>query len=314
VYITGTGNGAAPHVKVFTTPDQELNGWYAETPPQGTGVRVASGDINGDLVADVITATGPGVPGHVTIRSFDGALMGSFTPYGAFAGGITVAAGDVDGDTKAEIITGAGPGGAPNVTIWDVDNGIASKKYEFLAYDAAFKGGVNVAAAHEVGSTKADIVTGPGAGGGPHVKVWDFGSGAAVLDQQFFAYAGTRSGGVSVAAGEMEGQPAIVTGAGPGGGPHVRWFTSKGVMKGEFFAYGAGFNGGVNVAIVSGNGGDLGYILTAPIQNGGPHVRAFRGDSTPLNINFFAYNPAMTNGVTIAAVPLLGSSNNINQS
>ena len=40
MYITGTGNGAAPHVKVFTTPDQELNGWYAETPPQGACVAM----------------------------------------------------------------------------------------------------------------------------------------------------------------------------------------------------------------------------------------------------------------------------------
>ena len=85
------------------------------------------------------------------------------------------------------------------------------------------------------------------------------------------------------------------------------------MQKGEFFAYEGGYNGGVNVAVVASLGGDLGYILTAPIQNGGPHVRAFRGNGQALNVSFFAYSPAMTNGVTIAAVPTLGGSNNINQ-
>lgn len=313
VFITGTGNGAAPHVKVFTSPDQELNGFYAETPPQGTGVRVASGDVNGDLAADIITATGPGVAGHVTVRSMAGALMGSFTPFGGFTGGVNVASGDVDGDTKAEIITAADAGMTPTVSIWDFENGVATKKYEFLAYDSAFRGGVNVAVAHLVNSTKADIVTGPGPGGGPHVKVFDFGSSQAVLDQGFFAYAPSWNGGVKVSAGDMDGQPSIATGAGPGGGPHVRFFTSKGVLRNEFFAYGGGFNGGVNVAIVASLGGDLGYILTAPIQNGGPHVRGYRANGQMLNINFFAYNPAMNNGVTVAAVPTLGSSNNTTQ-
>lgn len=313
VYITGTGNGAAPHVKVFTTPDQELSGLYDHNPAQATGVRVASGDVDGDLKADLITATGPGTAGVVTVRTMAGALMGSFTPYGGFTGGLNIASGDVDGDTHAEIVVAQDAGAGPNVSVWDFDSGVAKKKYDWFAYDGAFKGGVNIAVAHLVGSTKDDIVTGPGPGGGPHVRVWDVGSGQPVENNGFFAYAPSWSGGVKVSAGDMDGQPMIVTGAGPGGGAHVRQFTSKGVLKGEFFAYSGGYNGGVNVAVVASLGGDLGYILTAPIRNGGPHVRGFRANGQALNISFFAYNAAMNNGVTIAAVPTLGGSNDINQ-
>ena len=46
-----------------------------------------------------------------------------------------------------------------------------------------------------------------------------------------------------------DGVAQIVTGAGAGGGPHVRVFTGAGADTGiGFFAYGSGFTGGVTVA------------------------------------------------------------------
>src|SRR5437763_839430 len=68
------------------------------------------------------------------------------------------------------------------------------------------------------------IVTGAGPGGGPHVRVFNNnGDGTAV---SFFPYASGFGGGVHVAAGDVDGDgiPEIITGAGPGGGPHVRVF------------------------------------------------------------------------------------------
>jgi hypothetical protein len=59
------------------------------------GVRVATGDVNGDGRADVITGAGPGdAGGHVKV--FDGktgAEIRSFAAYDAgFTGGVSVAA------------------------------------------------------------------------------------------------------------------------------------------------------------------------------------------------------------------------------
>jgi hypothetical protein len=79
------------------------------------------------------------------------------------------------------------------------------------------------------------VVTGAGPGGGPHVKLFDGASllkGQVVLLRSFMAYDPKFTGGVFVAAvrqayPDPSGQnylPAIVTGAGPGGGPHVRLF------------------------------------------------------------------------------------------
>jgi hypothetical protein len=67
-------------------------------------------------------------------------------------------------------------------------------------------------------------VVGADAGGGPHVRVFDAGTGVEKFS--FFAYDPDFTGGVRVAAGDVTGDGVadIITGARPGGGPQVRVF------------------------------------------------------------------------------------------
>src|SRR5262249_2755465 len=191
---------------------------------------------------------------RVWVYNADGTLYRTFDAYNpAFLGGVHVAMADVTGAGVPDIITGAGPGGGPPVRVFDgVTGNIIT---EFFAYDASFRGGVNVAAADVNGDGHADIITGAGPGGGPHVKVYDGATGQVL--SSFFAYATTFTGGVSVAAGDVsgDGKADVITGAGPGGGPHLKvWLDGTSQMIGETFPYDASFTGGLSIAVGDFNG------------------------------------------------------------
>ena len=222
------------------------------------GVNVAVGDVDGDGTDDVVTAPGAGGGPDVKVwkllpndphippcGSSFGASAGWYAYDPHFAGGVSVAVADLDGDGKAEIITGALAGGGPHVRVWDEAGHLKS---EFMAYDPNFHGGVNVAAGDLLGDGRAEIVTGAGPGGGPHVRVLN---ASGVAFGGFYAYAPEWTGGVFVAVGHPtpgSGKASIVTGAGPGGGPHVRVLDANGNGGGGFYAY-ENIPAGVHVAV-----------------------------------------------------------------
>ncbi|MFN4257951.1 MAG: beta strand repeat-containing protein [Gemmataceae bacterium] len=305
IYAIGADTGGGPLVRVFDSQNRTLLfSFFAYSPSFTGGVRVAVGDVNGDGIPDIITAPGPGGGPHIKVFSgVDLTVLASFMAFNAnFTGGVFVAAGNLDGDNTMEVIVGAGAGGGPHVRSFKIDNGTATllpgPLGNFFAYAPNFTGGVHVAAGNFDGVGADEIITAPGAGGGPHVKVF---RADGVVVASFFAYAPSFAGGVWIAAGDLDGNGSaeIITGAGAGGGPHVKVFNGGDatVLKG-FFAYDHNFTGGVRVGMVTREGGG-GNILTGTGPGGGPHTRVFDGVTLDVLDNFFALDPLFTGGMFV---------------
>ncbi len=101
--------------------------------------------------------------------------------------------------------------------------------------------------------TNAYVALGAPVGQLPNVSVY---KATGTEYATFGAYTPNFKGGVHVASADLDndGIPEIVTGAGPGGGPHVRIFKPYGAVISEFFAYDASSSKGVNVAIADTDG------------------------------------------------------------
>jgi hypothetical protein len=260
-----------------------------------------SPNVAAPLPTDVAVSTsGPNGP---QVRLFDpttGSLSAQFDPFPGFRGGVSVGRADVTGDGIPDLLVGAGRGGAPHVKL--IDGATGSVLYSFFAYDPGFTGGVNVAVGDVTGDGVADMVVAAGAGGGPHVRVFDGKTGQFV--HSFFAYAPGFTGGVNVAVADVnaDGHADIITGTGQGGAAHVKVFDgASGAESLSFFAYDPGFTGGVNVAAADFTGDGVADIVTGTGPGGGPHVKVFDGRTGGLLAGFMAYDVGFTGGVSVTA-------------
>src|SRR5262249_58861203 len=139
----------------------------------------------------------------------------------------------------------------------------------FMAYESTFQGGVTLASAMVQGTGRVSIITGPGPGRAPEVRVFDvdwFGQHAlaAAADASCKCKKGLCACGESKCAcsvGKCECSAKPLTTLAVGGGTLKPFFQTASVMD-----YEPEFMGGVNVGtgLVDGQNGGSDSTLTAP--------------------------------------------------
>ena len=252
----------------------------------GGGVRVATGDFNGDGTDDIIVGAGSGGGPHVKV--FDGktfAEIASFFAFDtAFVGGVEVAAGDLDGDGKSEIVVAAGPGGGPHVKVFR--GGDMAVLASFYAFDPQFRGGVSAG----IDGIARTLIVGAGPGGGPEVGIYD--GSTFALRKSFLAFDAAYTGGVSLAAIDN----VIAVGMFSPSASGVRLFSPSGAAIGGFQPFESAYAGGVRLAV--GGTAVAPVFLVGAAGKGGPVVRAFSTSGT-FDSSLLAFDPAYDGGVTV---------------
>ncbi|MDY3560335.1 FG-GAP-like repeat-containing protein [Gemmata sp. JC673] len=291
----GAGAGADPRVVVLNaTTGAVSRDIVAFGPTFRGGVQTAVGDLNGDFVDDIVVAAGVGGNGHIKV--FDGvtgAEIRSFLAFPGFNGAVAVASGDVNGDGVDDIVAAAGSGAAPHVKVFDGATGALLRS--FFAFGTGFLGGVSVAAGDVNNDGFADVITGAGAGGNGHVKVFDGATGAEI--RSFLAYSG-YTGGVFVAAGDVDGdgQLDVVTGSAVGG--HIKAFSGGARTERLSFLAGSGA-GGTRVAVSDADGDGLSDIVTGTGIGESPTVQVFEGENGGLIKKLSAFSAGFLGGVYV---------------
>ena len=295
--------GMASLVKITDQDGKKDNEFYAYGSSFKGGVNLASGDINNDGQQEIITAAGLGGGPHVRIFDIKGKLVGQFFAFSSnFRGGVNLASADVNNDGKDEIIAAQASAGNSEIKIFNGKGGFLGS---FYAYDNKFKGGINIAVGDVDGDGEDEIVTGLTAGKIPEVRIF---KPAGVLQGQFLAYPKTFLGGVKVTVASVRSGPGshradIVTAPEKSGGPHVKFFDSKGNMFSQFFAFSSNFRGGVNLSKADVDNDGFDEIITAAGPGGAPHVRVFETNGKIVG-SFYAYEESFSGGVSVGSIEI----------
>ena len=173
----------------------------------------------------------------------------------------------------------------------------------FQALNPGFRGGATLAVGDINGDGKTDIIVGAKAGGSPLVQVYD-GNNFTLL-QSFLAFDSAFQGGVSLAAGDIDGdgKADIIVGAGSGGVPVVSVFSgATGANIYTNFAFDPNFRGGVNVAAGDIAGEDRFDIIAGAGTGGVPVVTVVNPNEGIVSQAIMAFDPAFRGGVRASVI------------
>jgi hypothetical protein len=281
------------------------NGGELTTIGTGLGIVLASRNMGFDIERQLnatdqafaaLTNNATGLTGLYTINL----LTGTATLVGNIGNGATQVAG-ISIAPNGYIAASVASGGAPIVQVFNALTGASA--FEVVPYEFTFQGGVRVAIGDVNRDGVPDIITAPGPGRAPTIRVFSGIAGAPLATFDAFRIKHTQ--GLYVAATDTtgDGRDDIVVGRGEGRPNFVRVFdglTNAKLLS--FQPFGVGIRAGVRVAAADINNDGLGDIIAAGSAEVGGQIKVFNGlTGADLGHNIAAFGPTFAGGVFVAA-------------
>ena len=247
--------------------------------------HVATGDVNGDGLPDLLTV--PGAGRSLGLKVFSGtpdaagnypaAMLGSFDafPKAFKGGGLYVSVGDVNGDGVNDVAVSSGLGWLPQVRIFDGRTLLSSHSLlgAFNAFRKQLHGGPRVILADLDNDGCAEILV--GSGRGPTAKMRIFNGRTFQLIKAYQPFGKKFKGGIFLAFGDVDGdgQREIIATADAGWLPMVGiWKNGSDKPMSYFMPFSKKTRTGVRVIAKPVDGGEPGFIeKTELMVSSGPN-------------------------------------------
>jgi hypothetical protein len=249
--VLGSDDGCngPPFVKILNpTNGQTVRQFLAYEPSFRGSVRVATGDVTGDGVEEILVAPGRGRVGEIRVFTQFGVELEAYRtfPFGTkWRGGVEVTAADIDGDGVKDIVAGmsSGTGMVSGFAVTPlsqnpIDPVSNTAAFSFRGFPPRYAGGVMLAAGDfgtflpgqspSLALDRIDeIVVGSNAGRRATVNVWAV-SGTPRIVRTIIPFGTKFSGGVTLSVAKYDNADDIqdiFVGAGIGGKSAVSIFS-----------------------------------------------------------------------------------------
>jgi len=225
--------------------DRARNGMFVFEEGQVGGAQIAHIDLDFNNKEELIVVD----QNKIQVWRDDEQLLFKMYPYGAnYTGSLQVAVGDLNNDGFYEIYTAPSAGFKEPIRAYNRHGDPIGT--DFFPFGKNYKGGYHIALTKATEKIPSRLIIGSGTGVAPTVTLFEYNFKKL---KSFAAFESGFRGGISVAAGDVDGDGVqeIITGKGQGGAPTVRIFSLDGKEKYKSFnAYTTLFKPGVDVRTI----------------------------------------------------------------
>ncbi len=169
--ITGVGEGAGSHIRIFNSAGQAVlsSGWFA-WPGENRGVKIIALQADNDIEKEIAAAIQKEDKILIKIFDYSGTELFSWQVADNFGKDFKIKRINLGGDSRDELIIAAGKNKEPWIYLYRTEG---SEINHWLGYDEKFTGGLQISAIDLNGDNKDEIITAPQLSGGPHIKIFD---------------------------------------------------------------------------------------------------------------------------------------------